>query len=155
MSAHVDRWAAPAVTGAAAFWLANLAISATAMASDYRHALSIRYVPMLVEAGVGGLVLAGVLTFVLLRHPSRIPGPSALTKALLLGAGTLVILTIGVETPSKLTSGVDDPAHWLLVATVINLLRILVLAATVGLVADIGARRRSRHPGHGWNEATK
>ena len=151
----MNFWAPPAVTGAAAFWLANLSISATAMAADYRHALGIRYVPMLVEAAAGGLVLSGVLTFMLLRRPSKTPGPNLLVKALLLGAATLVILTVGVEAPSKLASGVDDAAHWLLVATIINLLRILVLAATVGLVADVGARRRGRHPGHGWSEAAK
>jgi hypothetical protein len=131
--------------------LANLAISATPAAAEYRHALSIHYVPMLVEAAVGGLVLGGLLTFVLLRHPSGIPGSSLLTKALLLGVVALALLTTGIEAPSKLTSGVADPARWLLVATVINLLRILVLAATVGLVADAGARRRSRHRGHAEN----
>ena len=30
-------WAAPAVAGVAAFWLANLAISATPIAADYRR----------------------------------------------------------------------------------------------------------------------
>jgi len=140
-------WAAPAVAGGAAFWLANLAISATPVAAGYRVALSIRYVPMLAEAAVGGLVLGGVLAFLLVHHPSKIPGSSLLSKALLLGAVALVVVTVGIEAPSKLTSGVDDPAHWLAVATSFNLIRIIALAVTIGLVAGAGARRGSRHPG--------
>ncbi len=105
------RWAAPAIAGAAAFWLVNLAISATPVAAGYRHALSIRYLPMLAEAAVGGLVLGGVLTYVLARHPSKIPGAGLLSKSLLLAAVALVVLTIGVEAPSKLTSDLDDPVH--------------------------------------------
>jgi hypothetical protein len=141
------RWAAPTVAGAAAFWLANLAISATPVAAGYRYALSIRYVPMLAEAAVGGLVLGGVLTFLLVCHASKIPGFSRLSKALLLGAVALVVVTIGIEAPSKLASGVENPAHWLLVATTFNLIRILALAVTIGLVADTDAQRRSRDPG--------
>jgi len=43
----------PALAGASAFWVANLAISATPMAADYRAELSIPYIPMLVEAAIG------------------------------------------------------------------------------------------------------
>jgi hypothetical protein len=96
---------------------------------------------MLAEAAVGGLVLGEVLALLLVRHPSKVPGTGVLSKALVLGAVALVVVTIGIEAPSKLTSGVDDPAHWLLVATVINLLRILALAAAVGLAVGAGARR--------------
>jgi hypothetical protein len=35
----------PALAGAAAFWLVNLAISLTPVAADYRAALSISYNP--------------------------------------------------------------------------------------------------------------
>lgn len=141
------QWAVLAVAGAAAFWLSNLAISVTPAAADYRSALSIRYLPMLGEAAVGGLVLGGALALPLVRHPSKIPGSGPLSKALLLGAAALVVVTIGIEAPSKLTSGVGDPTHWLLVATSFNLIRILALALTIGMVADSGARRRSHHAG--------
>ncbi len=42
-------WAALTVTGAAAFWFANLLISLTPTAAAYRSALSIRYLPMLLR----------------------------------------------------------------------------------------------------------
>ncbi len=140
-------WVALAVAGAAAFWLANLVISVTPVAADYRRAVSIGYEPMLVEAAVGGLVLASVLALLLVRHPSKVPGSSLLGKSLLLGATALVVLTIGIEVPSKLASRLDDPAHWLLVATVFNLVRLLALAVTIGLVAEPHGNRRGRRAG--------
>ena len=143
-----DGWLAPALAGATAFWLANLAISATRVAASYRSALSISYVPMLVEAAAGGLILSGALAFVLVHHPAKIPGPGLLSKALLLGAVVVVLLTMGLELPSKLSSDVDDPARWLLVATVFNVIRILALAVTIGVVTGHGSPRHSPH--RGW-----
>ena len=133
-------WWVPALAGGAAFWLANLVISMTPVAAGYRSALSIPYLPMLVEAAVGGLVVAGAVAFLLARYPERFPGAGPLRKALLLGLGALVLLTVLVEVPSKLRSDVADPGHWLLVATVFNAIRILALGVTIGLVT------RARRP---------
>jgi hypothetical protein len=140
-------WAATTLAGAAAFWVVNLAISATPVAAAYRHALSIRYLPMLAEAAVGGLVLGGALSFLLVQHPSKVPGSGLLNKALLLGAVALVLVTIGIEVPAKLVADLDDPVHWVLVATTFNVLRILALATTVGLAADADGESRSRRRG--------
>ncbi len=148
-------WLAPALAGAAAFWLANLAISATPVAAGYRSALAIPYVPMLVEAAAGGLVLSSALASLIVHYPAKIPGSGPLTKAVLLGAAALVILTIGLELPSKLSSGIDDPAHWLLVATVFNVVRVLALAVTVGLVMGAGGQERNRHRGRTTRETKK
>jgi hypothetical protein len=140
-----DGWRAPALAGAAAFWLTNLAISATPVAAGYRSALSIPYVPMVAEAAAGGLVLGSALASLLVRYPARIPGSDLLSKALLLGAVTVVLVTMCLELPSKLSSDVDQPAHWLLVATEFNAVRILALAVTIGWVTGAGGRRRGRH----------
>jgi hypothetical protein len=126
----------------------NLVISATPVAAAYRRALSIDYVPMLAEAAVGGLVLGGVLSFLLVLHPSKVPGSGPVNRALLLGAVALVLVTLGIEVPSKLAVDVDDPVHWMLVATIFNVLRILALATAVGLVADADGEARSRRRGH-------
>jgi hypothetical protein len=101
---------------------------------------------MLAEAATGGLVLGGALAFLLVHYAAEIPGAGSLSQALLLGAVALVLLTLGLELPSKLTSAVEDPVHWLWVATVFNVIRIFSLAATIGLVTGAG-QRRSRHRG--------
>ena len=150
-----DGWPAPALAGAAAFWLANLAISATPVAADYRSALAISSAPMLVEAAAGGLVLGSVVAFLLVRFPAKIPGSDQLSKALLLGAVAIALLTAGLELPSKLSSDVNDPAHWLVVATVINVIRILALAVTIGWVTGAGGQRHSRHHGRTRRETKK
>jgi hypothetical protein len=103
---------------------------------------------MLAEAAVGGLVLGGVLSFLLVLHPSKVPGSGPVNRALLLGAVALVLVTLGIEVPSKLAVDVDDPVHWMLVATIFNVLRILALATAVGLVADADGEARSRRRGH-------
>lgn len=46
---------------AGAFWLANLVSPLTPSAADYRSSLSIAYLPMLVQAGAGGLLVAAVV----------------------------------------------------------------------------------------------
>ncbi len=144
-------WAALTLAGAAAFWSANLLISLTPSAAAYRSALSIEYVPMLVEAAVGGLVLAGLVALTLLRSKARVPGSGPLHQALFLATCALVLVTIVVEVPAKLRAGIDDPGRWLLVATVINTIRILALGLTIGLLA----RSRDAGADHQGGEATK
>ena len=128
-------WVALTLAGAAAFWAANLIISLTPSAAAYRSALSIEYVPMLVEAAVGGLVLAGLCSLIMLRLGDRVPGSGRLHQALVLAACALALVTVVVEVPAKFGARIDDPGRWLLVATVINAIRILALGVTIGLLA--------------------
>ena len=60
-----------AVAGGLGFWLANLAISLTPIAAAYRDALGIQYVPMLLEAALGGVVIGLFVSGALLRWPAR------------------------------------------------------------------------------------
>jgi hypothetical protein len=131
-------WRRLTAAGAVAFWSANLVISWTPIAAAYRSALSIAYVPMLVEAAVGGLIIAGLVALVLVRYPERVPGTGALSRALWLSAAALICLTVFVEVPSKLASGVSEPGLRLLVATVINVIRVLALGVAIGLVNRAG-----------------
>jgi hypothetical protein len=62
------------IAGATAFWIANVLISLTPVAADYRSALSTHYVPMLVEAALRGLLITTCLSWLLLTFPDRIPG---------------------------------------------------------------------------------
>ena len=138
-------WWVPALAGATAFWLANLAISLTPVAADFRSARSISYAPMLVEAAGGGLVLAGAVAFLLTRFADHLPGHGPLGQALVLAAAALALLTVGVGVPSALSSDVTDSSHWLLVETLINAIRMLALGVTVGLVTRARSTRHDRH----------
>ena len=138
------EWRVPALAGAAAFWLANLAISLTSVAAGYRRALSIPYVPMLAEAAVGGLVVAALVAFLLSRFPGRVPGHGPLGKALALAVGALVLLTVSLALPSVARSNVADPGRWLLVGTAINTIRFVALGVTIGLVTRARRTRQNR-----------
>ena len=133
------------MAGAVAFWSANLVISLTPIAATYRSAMSMAYVPMLVEAAVGGLLIASVVAVVLVRYPERVPGTGPLSRALWLSAAALILLPVVVELPSKLRSGVSDPGHWLLVATLFNVIRLLALGLAIGLVTRAEQTRADPH----------
>ena len=128
-------WVPLTFAGAAAFWSANLVISLTPSAAAYRSALSIQYVPMLVEAAAGGLAVAGPLALMLTRFPGRIPGAGQVRKALFLAPCALVVLTVLIEVPAKFATDVEDPGRLLFVATVFNTIRVLALGLAIGLVA--------------------
>ncbi len=137
-------WGALTLTGAAAFWSANLLISLTPSAAAYRSALSIRYLPMLLEAAVGGVVVAGVVAWTLVRFGARVPGRGPVWRALFLATCSVVLVTVVVEVPAKFGAGIEQPGRWLLVATVFNSIRVLALGLAIGLVAanvDTGVGR--------------
>jgi hypothetical protein len=125
-----------AVAGALAFWLANLAISLTPVAADYRAGLSIAYVPMLIEALVGGLVIGLCVSYGLVRFFSAIPTHSAVMKALVLCAMALVVSTVLIEVPSKLLGPAADASRYLMLATLFNIVRIGALGVVIGLLYD-------------------
>ena len=123
------------LSGGAAFWLSNLAISMTPIAAEYRLALSISYVPMLLEAAVGGLLVAGAVALLFTRFPNRVPGRGPLSQATLLAVVGLLLITALLEAPTKLGAELAEPGRWLLVATVFNTIRFLALGVTIGLIA--------------------
>ncbi len=120
-----------AAAGGAAFWVTNYAISRTPIAAEYRAALSISYLPMLVEALVGGLIIAGCVSFFLLRFFDRIPMQGPISKSIVLTFIVLLIVTILIGGPSSyLATG--DALRFFLIGTIFNALRFLALGIGVG-----------------------
>ena len=109
--------------------------------------MAIDYLPMLAEAATGGLVVSSAVSVVLFRYHGRLPGSGPLPQALLLSGIALLLLTLLVEVPSKLHSGAADAAHWLVVAGMFNVVRIVCLGAAIGLAmrrAGLSSLRASR-----------
>ncbi len=80
--------------GGFAFWVTNFAISRTPIAAEYRAALSISYLPMLVEALVGGLIIGFCVSYFLLRFFDKIPTKNPILKSVILSFVVLIIVTI-------------------------------------------------------------
>ena len=121
-----------AIAGGAAFWVANFAISLTPIAAEYRAALSISYLPMLLEALLGGLIIGLCVSYSLFRFFDRIPTKNPILKSAILGFIVLIIATMLIEVPAKFLTATSDALRYFLIGTMFNVLRILVLGIVIG-----------------------
>lgn len=125
-----------ALTGGLGFWLANYAISLTPIAAEYRAALSIAYIPMLLEALLGGLILGFGVSYSLLRFFDRIPTRNPILKSLLLSFVALVMVTVLIEIPAKSLTPASDAWRYFLIGATFNVLRIMALGVVIGSLYD-------------------
>lgn len=119
------------VVGGLAFWLANFAISRTPIAAEYRAALSISYIPMLLEALFGGLIIGLWVSYLLLRFYDRIPAKDPIQKSVILSSIAMVIITILLGNPSSF-SATGNVLRYFIIGTTFNLIRFLALGVAIG-----------------------
>jgi hypothetical protein len=127
------------LVGGLAFWLANFAISRTAIAAEYRAAMSISYFPMLLESLIGGLIIGFWVGYPLLRFFDRIPGKNSILKAVLLSSIVLVIVTILLGGPSSFFA-TGNVWRYFVIGTVFNVIRITALGIAIGYVCKMQFR---------------
>ena len=121
-----------ALAGGVAFWATTFATSLLPIAAEYRSALSIAYVPMvLVESLIGGLIVGLLVSFFLLRIYEALPTESPTLKAEILSVVALVVLTIVTWGAGSLAEP-SDASRYFLIGTVLNLPRFLALGIAVG-----------------------
>jgi hypothetical protein len=121
------------IVGGAAFWVTNFAISLTPIAAEYRAALLISYLPMLIESLIGGLIIGFFVSYFLLRFFDKIPTKDPILKSVILSSVALIIVTILLEGPARfLTPG--DALRYFLIGAFFNVLRILALGIAIGFV---------------------
>jgi NhaP-type Na+/H+ or K+/H+ antiporter len=119
------------VAGGLGFWVTNFAISRTPIAAEYRVALSISYLPMLLESLVGGLIVGFCVSYPLLRFFHKIPTKTPILKSVVLSSIVLVIATILLQAPASAFTTRDD-LRYFLIGTMFNVLRILALGLVIG-----------------------
>jgi uncharacterized membrane-anchored protein len=121
-----------AAAGGAAFWIIDFVIAVSPIAAEYKAAFSITSLPVaLVEALVGGLIIACCVSYFLLRFFDRIPGKKPIIKALILGFFIMVMIEV--------FSALGNPAHasiYLLLDTGMNAPRFLALVLVIGYLFD-------------------
>jgi hypothetical protein len=121
-----------AAAGGGAFWIIDFGMAVSPIAAEYRAAFSIASLSVaLVEAFVGGLVIALCVSFCLLRFFDRIPGKRPIFKALILSFFIMVMIE-GFSAPG-------NPAHasvYLLLETGMNTPRFLALGLVIGFLFD-------------------
>ncbi len=120
--------------GGLAFWLANFGISRTAIAAEYRAAMSISYYPMLLESLIGGLIIGFWVSYPLLRFYDRIPAKDPILKSVILSSIVLVIVTILIGGPSSYYA-TNNILRYFIIGTTFNVIRILALGLAIGYVS--------------------
>ena len=124
------------IAGGLGFWVANFAISLTPIAAEYRSALSISYLPMLLEALLGGLIIGFCVSYCLLRFFDNIPTMNPILKSVIVSFIALISVTMLIEVPAKLLTTTSDALRYFLIGAVFNVLRILALGIGIGYLYD-------------------
>ena len=118
------------VAGGVAFWVVDLAISLSPISVEYLAAFSISSLPLaLVEALVGGLIIACCVSYFLLRFFDKIPTTNPIPKSVILSfvaLGTVFIL-LGVA-----ASRTSDALHVFLIGVTFNIPRFLFVGVAIG-----------------------
>jgi hypothetical protein len=126
-----------AAAGGAAFWIIDFIISVSPIAAEYQAAFSISSLSVaLVEAFVGGLVIALCVSFCLLRFYDRILGKNPIFKALLLSFAAMGLIEV--------LSTLVNPSHasvYLLLDTGMNAPRFLGLGLVIGYLFEKQKRK--------------
>ena len=140
---HWRNSLAPALAGGMGFWLVNFLISLTPIAAEYRAALSIPYLPMLLESLIGGLIIGFGVSWFLLRFSDKLPTRSPICTSVLLSLAVLVVVTVVLHLPASRSAKAGDAVRCFWIGTLFNALRIPALGAAVGLATTMrrgGAR---------------
>jgi hypothetical protein len=120
------------VAGGAAFWITDFVISVSPITAKYRAAFSISSLPMaLVDALVGGLIIACCVSCSLLRFFDKIPTKNPSLKALILSFVAMIL----IEVISTLVNP-NNASVYLLIDTGMNMPRFLALGIVVGYLYD-------------------
>lgn len=121
-----------AIAGGFGFWVANFAISLTPIAAEYRTALSIAYVAMLLEAFLGSLIIGFCVSYCLLRYFDKIPTKNPILKSVILSAIALLIVTLLIELPAKFFTTTPGALRYFLIGTLFNTFRLLAMGSVIG-----------------------
>lgn len=117
------------VVGGLVFWAANFATSLTPLAAEYRAALSISYLPMIVESLLGGMITSCCISYLLLHFYDKIPARNAIYKSMTLSFVALSIASIMMYISAR---GTSDTFSVLLIGAVLNVPRFLALGSVIG-----------------------
>jgi len=118
------------IGGGVVFWAITIAFSLLPIAAEFRAALSISYIQMvLVESVLGGMIISCCLSFFLLRFFDKIPTKNPILKSVILSFVVYVIVMILLGVAASRTS---DALYVFLIGVTLNVPRFLVLGIVVG-----------------------
>jgi uncharacterized protein (DUF697 family) len=118
------------IGGGVAFWATTIAFSLLPIAAEFRAALSISYVQVvLVESLLGGMIIGCCVSYSLLRFFDRIPTKNPILKSVILSIVALGIALVLLQVAASRTS---DALHVFLNGAMLNVPRFLFLGIVIG-----------------------
>ena len=118
------------IGGGVAFWAITIAFSLLPIAAEFRAALSISYVQVvLVESLLGGMIIGCCVSYSLLRFFDKIPTKNPILKSEILSFVALGIVSILLGVAASRTS---DALHVFLIGAMLNVPRFLILGLVIG-----------------------
>ena len=120
------------IGGGVAFWAITIAFSLLPIAAEFRAALSISYIQVvLVESLLGGMIIGCCVSYFLLRFFDKIPTKNPILKSEILSLVALVIALIMVQVAAS-RLGPSDALHVFLIGAMLNVPRFLFLGIVIG-----------------------
>jgi hypothetical protein len=118
------------IWGGVEFWAITIAFSLLSIAAEFRAALSISYIQVvLVESLLGGMIIACCVSYFLLRFFDKIPTKNPILKSVILSFVPYVINLILLGVAASRTS---DALHIFLIGVTFNIPRFLFLGIVIG-----------------------
>ena len=118
------------IGGGLAFWAITIAFSLLPIAAEFRAALSISYIQVvLVESLLGGMIISCFVSFFLLRFFDKIPTKNPILKSVILSFVPYVINLILLGVAASRTS---DAQYIFLIGAALNVPTYLILGIVIG-----------------------
>jgi hypothetical protein len=118
------------IGGGVVFWATTFAFSLLPIAAEFRAALSISYIQMiLVESVLGGMIISCGLSYFLLRFFDKIPTKNPILKSVILSFVVYVIVMILLGVAASRTS---DALYVFLIGVTFNMPRFLFVGIVIG-----------------------
>jgi hypothetical protein len=118
--------------GGVAFWVTTIVTSLLPIAAEYRAAYSNWSIQTVwVDSLIAGLIIAGCVSYSLLRSFDKIPTRNPILKSMILSSIALVIATVLIDVPRSVLEP-KAGLYYFLVGLIFNAARFLVLGSVIG-----------------------
>ena len=119
------------IGGSVEFWAITIAFSLLPIAAEFRAALSISYVQVVIyDTLLAGIIISGCVSFFLLRFFDKIPTKNPIVKAVILSLVPYVIVLILLGAATSLLEG--NGLYIFFIGVALNLPRFLFLGIVIG-----------------------
>jgi hypothetical protein len=116
-----------AIGGGLVFWVVTLASSLLPVAGQFRTALSIPHILVLVASLPAGLFIGLGVSYCLVHYYGKVPTKGPIKKSVILSILALVIIEAGIT-----LTRLSDTMYYIAVGAALDVVRFLLLGVSIG-----------------------